>query len=98
MGGKLNFCSSYSVNSNSPMAGKFLIGVSQTCRLLYEVTTSRAFPAAAPAAVILRMVVATPLTSSRVSVNQARLRFCKAIGTAPVSSLKIDRNHFREGA
>ena len=30
------------------------------------------------------MVVATPLTSSSVSVNQARLRFCKAGGIAPV--------------
>ncbi len=63
-----------------------------------DVTTMSSFPLAAPAAVIFRMVVATPFTSSSVSVNQARLRFCKAIGISPVNSLKIARNHFREGA
>ena len=43
------------------------------------------------------MVVATPLTSSSVSVNQARLRFCKAMGTAPVNSLKILSQPFSRG-
>src|SRR6266478_4764204 len=78
------------------MGGKFLIGMSDISKLPREVTTISSLPSAAPAAVILRMVVATPLTSSSVSVNQARLRFCKAIGTASVNSLKIDRNHFLE--
>ena len=63
-----------------------------------EVTTINSFPAAAPAAVIFRMVVATPFTSSSVSVNQARLLFCKAAGILPVNSLNMVLNQLREGA
>src|SRR5213075_583129 len=93
---KLNFWSSYSGNSNSPMGGKFLMGILYVWRLLCEVTTVSSLPAAAPAAVILRIVVATPLTSSSVSVNQARLRCCNSIGVYPVNSEKIARSDFRE--
>ena len=42
--------------------------------------------AAAPAAAIFRIVVATPFTSSSVSVNQARFSFRNSGGTVPVSS------------
>ena len=59
---------------------------------------AEAVPAAAPARVILRIVVATPLTSSSVSVNQARLLFCKGGGIVPVRSRKIFCSHFRDGA
>src|SRR6266481_4341817 len=98
IGGKLSFCSSYSGNSNSPIGLKFLIGMSSILRSLREVMTINSFPATAPAAVILRMVVATPLTSSSVSVNQARLLFCKASGIFPVNSWKIRCSHLRDGA
>src|ERR1700682_656413 len=98
MGGKLSFCSSYSGSSNSQIGGKFLIGILSILSSLREVTTINSFPAAAPAAVILRIVVATPFTSSSVSVNQARLRFCRDGGILPVISLKIRRNQVRDGA
>jgi hypothetical protein len=80
------------------MGGKFLIGILSILSSFRETTTIKSLPAFAPAATILRIVVATPLTSSSVSVNQARLRFCNAIGMVPVNSLKTRRNHFREGA
>src|SRR5207249_1592859 len=55
-----------------------------TLNSLRETTTTNSCPASAPAAVIFRIVVATPFTSSNVSVNHARLRFyfrsCKITG------------------
>src|SRR5437867_6893111 len=43
------------------------------CRLLLEKKKIKSYPAAERASVILRLLVATRLTSSIVSVNQARL-------------------------
>ena len=51
-----------------------------------EVTTVRSCPAATTAAVIFWMVVATPFTSSSVSVNHARLRLRNAGGWLPASA------------
>src|SRR6476660_5676206 len=98
IGGKLSFCSSYSGSSNSPIGLKFLIGISVMRISLREVTTIRSAPAFFAAAVILRIVVATPFTSSRVSVNQARLGLRKFSGTVAVIAWKISRNQLREGA
>src|SRR5439155_16922729 len=98
LGGKLSFCSSYSGNSNSPVALQFLIGMLLMFSSPRETTTTNSLLAAAPAAVILRIVVATPFTSSSVSVNHARLQFFSATGISPVNSLKMPRSHFREGA
>ena len=98
IGGKLSRCSSYSGSSNSPIGRKFLIGISSTSSRRREVTTIDFTPAAMPAAVILRIVFATPFTSSSVSVNQARFRFCSTGGMAPVILEKISRNQRRDGA
>ena len=43
--------------------------------------TFMSYPAATPAAAIFRIVVATPFTSSSVSVNHARLSFAKKAGS-----------------
>ena len=69
-----------------------------TCSSLRAVTTVNLAPAAFAAAVIFRMVVATPFTSSRVSVNQARLLLRNASGMVPVIFRKISRSHGRDGA
>ena len=98
IGGKLSFCSSYSGSSNSPIGVKFLIGISAILISLREVMMVRSAPAARAAAVILRIVVATPLTSSSVSVNQARLLLRNTSGIAPVISWKTARSHLRDGA
>ena len=83
-GGKLSFCNSYSGISNSPTGGKFLIGMSVIESFEREVTTVRSAPAWPAACVIARMVRATPLTSSSVSVNHARFSLRSGCGTVPV--------------
>src|SRR5882757_7711758 len=98
IGGKLSFGSAYSGSSNSPIGLKFLIGISVMRMSLREVTTVRSAPAFFAAAVILQMVVATPFTSSNVSVNQALLVLRKFSGMVPVISRKICRSHLRDGA
>ena len=54
-------------------------------------------PAATPAEVIFRIVVATPLTSSSVSVNHARFRFFRRSGVVPQSVRVLSRSHSRRG-
>ena len=96
-GGKLRRWSSYSGNSNSPMGAKFFKGTPWSATSERQVTIVRSRPAATPAAVILRIVVATPFTSSSVSVNHARFLFFRKSGMPPERSRALERSQSRFG-
>ena len=96
-GGKLNRCNSYSGSSNSPIGSKFLSGTPWSATSDRQVTIVTSCPEATPAAAILRIVVATPFTSSSVSVNHARFLFPKNPGTRPARPCAVSRSHSRFG-
>ena len=97
-GGKHSFCSSYSGSSNSPMGWKLTSGIPVSVLLSRLVMTVSESPFSAVAAVIRRIVVATPFTSSSVSVNHARFVLRSAGAGSPMSDWQSSPSHARSGA
>jgi len=97
-GGKLSFCNSYSGISNSPTGEKFFDWMSVIESFERDVTTVRSAPAWRAACTMARIVRATPLTSSSVSVNHARFSLRKGWGTVPVKRRATCVRSGRSGA